>query len=148
MTCAKDLMTSNPVTVTPDTPISQAIGIMLDKKINGLPVVRGTKLVGILSQGDLVSLQKRLPLPSVFTLLDAVFPLRSPESMEKAFKKVAAAKVGDAMTEDPVTIGPETPLEEIALLMSDRKFYTLPVVQDGRLVGVVGKEDVLKTLVG
>ena len=68
------------------------------------------------------------------------------ERLEQEVAKIAAVTVAQAMTPDPVTIGPATGLEEIAALMVEKNFHTLPVVDDGRLVGVVGKEDVLRTL--
>ena len=57
-------------------------------------------------------------------------------------------KVSDAMTKDPVTIQPDTDLETIATLMVDKNFHTLPVLENSRLVGIIGKEDILKTLTG
>jgi CBS domain-containing protein len=68
--------------------------------------------------------------------------------MDSEMRKVAATRVSDAMTDNPATVTPDTPLDEVATLMVDSKYYTLPVVKDGILVGVVGKEDVLRTLVG
>jgi CBS domain-containing protein len=61
-------------------------------------------------------------------------------------EKIAALKVEQAMTPDPVTVGPETEIQDVARLMVDKKYHTLPVVENGEIVGIVGKEDVLKTL--
>jgi predicted transcriptional regulator len=65
---------------------------------------------------------------------------------EQEIQRIGANTVAQAMTADPVTISPDTSLEEIASLMVDRKLHTLPVVESGKLVGVVGKEDILRTL--
>jgi CBS domain-containing protein len=143
---ANDIMTKDLITVPPGMEIVKAARILLEKGINGVPVVDGGKLVGILCQSDLIAQQKKLPVPSVFTLLDGFIPLGSTKQFEKAFQKIAATTVADAMTSNPVTVGPESPVEEIANLMVDRNFHTIPVVEKGRLVGVVGKEDVLRTL--
>jgi CBS domain-containing protein len=126
---------------------TQAAGILLERSINGLPVIENEKLVGILCQSDLISQQKRFPVPSVFTILDGFIPLSSGKDIEKTVRKMAAAVVRDAMTADPVTVNPDTGIEEIAGLMIDRNFHTIPVVEDDRLIGVIGKEDVLKTLI-
>jgi CBS domain-containing protein len=67
--------------------------------------------------------------------------------LEKEVQKITAMTVADAMTPDPVTVGPETSIEEAGTIMVDRNFHTLPVVDAGELVGIVGKEDILKTLV-
>ncbi|MDD2219946.1 MAG: CBS domain-containing protein [Desulfoplanes sp.] len=144
---AKDIMTKNPVTVTPELDISAAAAILLDNGINGVPVVdtKGS-LRGILCQSDLVSLQKKFPLPSVFTFLDGFLPLTSLSSMEKEIKKISASTVSDAMTESPITVDIETPVDEIAGLMVDKKFHSLPVLQGDKLVGMIGMKDVLKTI--
>ena len=144
---ARDIMTKDPVTVNPDTEIVRAAEILLEKSINGVPVVDNEKLVGILCQSDLISQQKRFPVPSVFTILDGFIPLSSGKDIEKTVRKMAAAIVRDAMTADPVTVNPDTDIEEIAGLMIDRNFHTIPVVESDRLIGVIGKEDVLKTLI-
>ena len=148
MLTAKDIMTKEVVTVSPDTDIALAAKLLLEKGFNGLPVVAEEgKLVGIICQSDLIAQQKSLPIPSIFTLLDGLIPLTSSKHLEKAIKKISAAKVEDAMTPKPVSVGPDTTLEAVAGLMVDRNFHTLPVVDDkGRIVGVVGKEDVLKTI--
>ncbi len=140
-------MTVDVVTVTRETEITEAARLMLEHRFNGLPVVDGDKqLVGIICQSDLITQQKKLQLPSLFTLLDGIFPLTANESMEKEMRKITAATVEEAMTPDPTSVSPDTPLDEIATLMVDGKFHTLPVVKDGILVGVVGKEDILRTL--
>ncbi len=143
---AKDIMTKELLTVTPKTEITKAAEILLEKGVNGLPVVDAGRLVGILCQSDLIAQQKKLPIPSLFTLLDGFIPLRSAKHFEKAFQKIAATTVADSMTPDPVTVQPETSIEEIAALMVDKNFHTLPVVKGAKLVGIIGKEDVLRTL--
>ena len=143
----KDIMTREVITVTPDTEVVKAAKLLLEKRINGLPVVDDSgKLVGILCQSDLVVQQKKIPLPSLFTLLEGFVPLTSMKRLDKEVEKIAAVTVRQAMTADPVTVEPETGIEEVAALMADKKYHTLPVVENDRLVGVVGKQDVLKTL--
>ncbi|MFC1840060.1 CBS domain-containing protein [Thermodesulfobacteriota bacterium] len=144
---ARDIMTKDPVTVSPEMEIVQAAKILLERSINGVPVVDNEKLVGILCQSDLISQQRRFPVPSVFTLLDGFIPLSSGKDIEKTVRKMAAAIVSDAMTVDPVTVNPVTEIEEIAGLMIDRNFHTIPVVENEKLIGVIGKEDILKTLI-
>ena len=143
----KDLMTSKLITVSPETEITQAARLLLENRINGAPVVDETgRLVGILCQSDLISQQKTLPIPSLFTFLDGYIPLASNKQIEKEARKIAAITVAQAMTPDPVVVNPETSIQTVAALMVDNNFHSLPVVEDGRLVGIVGKEDVLKTL--
>lgn len=146
MLTAREIMTRDVVTFSPDLEIVQAAKILLEKGINGAPVVEEGRLVGILCQSDLIAQQKNLPIPSVFTLLDGFIPLSSTKHLEKTIKKIAATNVSDAMTSDPVTVHPDTGIEEIANLMLDKNFHTIPVVDKGMLVGIIGKEDVLRTL--
>jgi CBS domain-containing protein len=144
---AKDIMTGKVVTVSPETRIDLAAKLLLENHFNGLPVVDPDgRLKGIICQNDLIVQQKKFPLPSVFTLLDGLIPLTSSKQMDKEVQKMAAITVGQAMTPDPITVDPETPLEEIATLMVKKNIHTLPVVEKGKLVGVVGKEDILRTL--
>jgi CBS domain-containing protein len=143
----KDIMTEEPITVAVDMEIFKAAKILLDNRINGLPVVDGNgKLVGILCQSDIIAQQKKLPVPSLFSFLDGYINLSSMKGLEKEFRKIAATAVSDAMTPNPVSVGPESSIETVAALMVDQNFHTLPVVEKGRLVGVVGKEDILRTL--
>jgi len=143
---AKDIMTKEPITVSPETEILKAGRILLEKGINGIPVVDQGKLVGILCRSDLIAQQKTLAIPSLFTFLDGFIPLRSAKHFEKALQKIAATTVADAMTPDPITADPETTIEELATLMVDKNFHAIPVVDEGKLVGIVGKEDILRTL--
>jgi len=144
----KDVMTANVVTISSDTEITQAAKILLENGINGVPVLDAEgKLVGILCQSDLVAQQKAFPVPSVFTLMDGFMPLTSIKRLEKEIEKIAAVTVADAMTPDPVTVGLETTIEEVASMMVDKNFHTLPVMEDDALVGIVGKEDVIKILI-
>ena len=144
---AKDIMTSEIISVSPDTEIVNAARILLEKRINGLPVIDASgRLVGILCQSDLVAQQKTIPLPSVFTLLESYIPLTSMKRIDKEVEKISALTVKQAMTPNPVTVEPQTDIEDIAQLMVDNKYHTLPVMEGNKLVGIVGKEDVLKTL--
>ena len=143
----KEIMTEKPITVTIRTEIFKAAKILLDHRINGMPVVDDAgKLVGIICQSDIIAQQKKLPVPSLFSFLDGYISLGSTKNLEKEVRKIFATAVEDAMTPNPVTVTPESEIETVAALMVDENFHTLPVVQDGVLVGVVGKEDVLRTL--
>jgi CBS domain-containing protein len=143
----KDIMTKEVISVSPETEIANAAKILLEKRINGMPVMDAFgRLVGIICQSDLVAQQKAIPVPSVFTLLESYIPLTSIKRIDKEMEKIAALTVKEAMTLEPVTVSPETDIEEVAKLMVDNKYHTLPVVEGGKVVGIVGKEDVLKTL--
>ena len=148
MITAKDIMTTDVITISPETEIAQAAQLLLENRINGVPVVNDAgELVGILCQSDLIIQQKNIPIPSLFTLLDGFIPLTSSKKLDKEVEKIMATKAEDAMTANPVTVNSDTGIEEIAALMVEKSYHTLPVVDAGKLVGIVGKEDVLRTLI-
>lgn len=144
---AKDIMTKEVISVHPDTEVAQAARLLLEHRVNGLPVLdKNGTLIGIICQSDLISQQKKIPLPSFFILLDSYIPLSSQKNIEKELQKISATTVKEAMTPKPVTVAPDTTLEDIATLMVKNNIHTLPVVDQGKVVGIIGKEDILRTL--
>lgn len=147
MITAGEIMTTHVITLSPDLDIAKAAEILLENRINGAPVIDPDgRLVGILCQSDLIAQQKRLPIPTLFTFLDGLIQLSSAKQIEKQVRKIAALTVAQAMTPDPVTVQPDNRLETVAALMVDNNFHTLPVIEGSRLAGIIGKEDVLRTL--
>lgn len=146
MFTAKDIMTKEVISVSSEMKVVQAAKILLEKGFNGVPVIEKGNLVGVLCQSDLIAQQKRLPIPSFFTLLDSVIPLQSTKHFEKAVHRMAATTVADVMTSKPTTVHPDTSIEELASLMLDKKIDTIPVVDKGALVGIIGKADIMRTL--
>jgi CBS domain-containing protein len=143
-----EIMTTDLFIVSPETKISEAAKILLENHIHGIPVVdNDNKLVGIICQSDIITQQKKLPLPTIFTLFDGLIPLSSTHALEKEIQRMSATTVEEAMTPDPMSVTPDTEIEEVVELMVKRNFHTIPVVENEQLVGIVGKEDVLKTLI-
>ena len=146
---AEDIMEKNVISVSPDTEITKAVEILINNHINGVPVIdKNGAIKGILCQSDLIFQQKELPIPPILTILDGIIPLSSSKNFKKALQKTAAVKVEQAMATDVITVKPDTPITEIAGLMVEKHFHTIPVVKDAKLIGIIGKEDVLKTLMG
>jgi CBS domain-containing protein len=144
---ARDIMSTRLITLTPEIDFTSAAKILLDNHINGAPVLNEKdELVGLLCQSDLVAQQKQLPVPTLITLLDSYVRLTSAKQLEKQARKIAALTVGEAMTTNPVTVSSDTTIATVAALMVDNCMHTLPVVDEGKLVGIIGKEDVLRTL--
>jgi len=144
---AEDIMEIDVISVSLDTEIPKAVEILLENHINGVPVMNDKKeLVGILCQSDLIFQQKEMPVPPIFTILDSIIPLSSSKNLEDTLQKISAATVDQAMIKEPVTVSADTPVSEIASLMVEKHFHTIPVVDGKNLLGIIGKEDVLKTL--
>jgi CBS domain-containing protein len=145
---ARDIMSKEVITVHPETEVVQAARLLLEHRINGLPVVdHEGYLKGIICQSDLIVQQKKIPLPSFFVILDGILPLTSQKNIEKELSKIAAISVNEAMTPSPLTVNPDTGLEDIATLMVKHNVHTLPVLDQGKVVGIIGKSDVLRTLI-
>ena len=145
---ASDIMATDVICLKTDTDITRAVEVLLNNHINGAPVVNEQgELEGILCQSDLVFQQKKIPVPPIFTILDGIFPLSSSKKLDEEFKKMAATCVADAMVRDVTTVAPDTPVSEIASLMVEKHFHTIPVVRDKKILGIIGKEDILKTLI-
>ncbi len=144
---AKDVMTASVVTITEDTEISVAAKLLFDKGFNGVPVLDAAgALTGILCQSDLVAQQKKLSLPSVFSLLDGFIPLGSMKDLDREVEKIAALTAVHAMSRNPATVTPETDIDEVASLMTDKGYHSVPVVAGGKVVGIIGMRDILGTL--
>lgn len=145
---AQDIMTREVITVTPDTPVPKLARILSENNIGGAPVVdENNLLLGVVTENDLIDQKKKIHIPTVVTILDSVFFLENPDKMEKEIKKIAGATVGDIYTSNPVTVQEDTLLDEIATIMSEKNIHTLPVMNEDRLVGVIGKKDIIRTLI-
>lgn len=148
MKTAKDIMEKDVISVSPDTEISKAVEILLNNHINGVPVVDAdSRLVGILCQSDLIFAQKEIPVPPIFVLLDGIIPLSSSKKLTAELEKMSATTVSQAMVKNVVWVSPDMPISEVATLMVEKHFHTLPVLSEERLVGIIGKEDILKVLI-
>lgn len=145
---ARDIMTKDVVTVQKDTTVVELANLLATHHIGGIPVVDADgDLLGVVTESDLIDQSKKVHIPTVVTILDSVIYLESPEKMEKEMLKMAGTTVGDIFTENPRTVTEDTSLEEIATIMSEKNIHTLPVMRDSVLVGIIGKGDIIKTLI-
>ena len=147
MLTARDIMSSEVITVKLKTPISEVAKIFHDKSIGGAPVVDDEeRLVGIITESDLIDQNKKLHIPTVVAIFDAVIYLDSLKQFEKELQKMTGSKVRDVYSEDVTSVNPDTPVNEIASIMAEKHFHTLPVVDGDKIVGIVGKDDIVKTM--
>lgn len=148
MTYACDIMTSNVITVKKDTPLTELAKILYEHHINGVPVVDDDgALIGIICESDLIRRDRKLHIPTVIAIFDWVLYLQGPKTLEKEIRRIGATTVGDLYTKDVITVSEKTPVEEIATIMSQKRVYTIPVTDEGRLVGVIGKSDLIRALI-
>lgn len=148
MVRAKDIMTREVITVTEDMTVERLGRIFIDKGISGAPVVGSDgSLVGIVTENDLISKNSRLHIPTILRLFDAFIPLGA-SRLEEEIKKMTAATVGEICTRRAVTVGEETPLDEISTIMRDKKIHLLPVMREGKMVGIIGKKNLMRGIAG
>jgi CBS domain-containing protein len=145
---ARDVMTTEVVTFAVHEPITEAMQRLVDNGVDAGPVVdEAAKVVGMLSTGDLIVQESQLHYPTVINILGGLFELpASKKRFEHQLEQAVAVDVEDAMTPDPVTCGPDDTIEAIATLMHDHNVSRVPVVEDGRLVGIVARGDILKAI--
>ncbi len=141
-------MTKDVITVSPATTVSELAMLLATNNIGGAPVLDSSgTLLGVVTENDLIDQKKKIHIPTVVTILDSVFYLENPDRMEKEMKKIAGSTVGDIYTKKPRTVDEETLIDEIATLMAEKNIHTLPVMRGDKLVGVIGKKDIIKTLI-
>jgi acetoin utilization protein AcuB len=126
----RERMSTKPVTITADVPITEALRIMRQNQVRRLPVLdENGELIGIVSEKDLLYAS-----PSPATSL----------SIYEMHYMLSRLQVTELMTANPITISPDTLLEEAALIMADNKIGGLPVMKDGSLVGIITETDIFK----
>ncbi len=144
---AKDIMTREVISVPPNMPVTEVARLLTDKKISGVPVIGEVGLMGIITEGDLVDRVKKVHLPTLVTILDAVIPIAGEQRYEEDLRKMAAATAADIMTTELSVAEEETDLEEVATVLSEEDVSLLPVMAGENVVGIIGKRDIIRTLV-
>jgi CBS domain-containing protein len=144
---ARDIMTTDVVTVQPQTPVGEIARLLAEKQISGVPVVDDEgRLQGIVTEADLVVRAARLHFPRYIPFLEGVIFLENPKRYEEQVEKVLATTAEEIMTPEVITIGPEASVEEIATLMADRNINRVVVTEGERVAGIVTRADVIRTL--
>lgn len=147
---AADIMIKDPRTTSPEATIEEVGRILIDDEhLSGMPVVDSTgKLMGVITENDLISHNRPLHIPTMLRLFDAFIPLEGFSAFEKEIKRISAKVVGDMCSKEPLTVSPETTIDELANIMTEKRIHHIPVVDGGRLVGMVTRHEVLKGIAG
>ncbi len=140
---ARDIMSTTLHTVERTTPVREVIRILLEHQISGVPVVEGGRVVGIISEGDLILRERAHRRRGGMAYL-AQQLFEDHQKLAEEYKKAHGLVAEDVMTPAVVTVLPGTPVAEIAHLLAERNIKRVPVVDDGRLVGIVSRRDVLR----
>ncbi|BFM41343.1 CBS domain-containing protein [Synechocystis sp. LKSZ1] len=144
-----EVMTPNPITVTPETPLQTAIKLLAEHRISGLPVVDDQqKLVGVISDTDLMWQESGVDAPPYIMLLDSIIYLQNPARYEKELHKALGQTVGEVMNDMPISIQPTRTLREAAHLMNDKKIRRLPVLdpETHKVLGILTQGDIIRDM--
>jgi CBS domain-containing protein len=138
-----DIMQKDVVTINGDASVQE----LVKKKVSGVPVVDDRKrVIGIVTEGDLVSLDADIHFPHYIQFLDSVIFLESMKKFDERIRKAAAALVSQIMTTDVITVQLDTPISKAATLMTDRRINRLPVVDGDVLVGIITRADLVRAM--
>ena len=129
----REIMTAKPITIDPEMPMLEARQRMADKRIRHLVVVDDARVVGIVTDRDI-----RLNLPSPATSL----------SVWELNYLLPQLTVGGVMSKTVIVVDPDRPVAEAARIMMDHKIGALPVVEEGRLVGIITESDFVRAMAG
>ncbi|MGL5795632.1 MAG: CBS domain-containing protein [Waterburya sp.] len=143
-----EIMTTDPITVSPETSLQEAIQILVEKKISGLPVVNSEgKLVGIISETDLTWQATGVDTPPYIMFLDSVIYLQNPAKHNQEIHKALGQTVKEAMSDRPVTIKGNQLVREAARIMHEKKIRRLPVIDEqSQLIGIITQGDVIRMM--
>jgi len=146
---AKDIMTKKVITINQDASIEELSEILIDSKISGAPVVDNDgKVIGIVTEGDIIVKDTNLHFPRYFKLLDSIIYLESLTEFKNSLKKHFATKVSEIMTSDIVSCSAETSVDDVANMMVENKINRVPVLtEEKKLLGIITRADIVKSMI-
>lgn len=145
---AKDLMSSPAITITPDSTVGEAVHLMMDKRVHCLPVVDSEeRLVGIITNTDFSIRSGKLPTRNSH-LFYVLGHLTSGEEIEGEFRDSSTRRIKEVMNTSVDSISEEASVGEIATMMLRHQVHHLPVVNNGKIVGIISPFDIMKLVLG
>jgi CBS domain-containing protein len=142
-----DIMQTQVITVRPSTTVREMAGILAEHGVSGVPVVdEDDRVVGMVSEADIIVQDAELHFPYYIPLLDSVIYLQSFHKFEERLHKMFGSQVKEIMSKEVIAISPEVSVRDAATLMTDREINRLPVVADGKLVGIVTRHDIVQAI--
>lgn len=142
---AKDIMNEQVIACLPETKLEDAVRTLAEQEISGMPVIDATRrVVGIISENDLL-LSDHLEAPRMKTALFGFYILR--QSVMDRMAELRGLRVEDVMTKSVISFGPDTPVDDIAAAMVDKRINRVPIVDEGRhLLGILSRADIIRAM--
>ncbi len=145
MPLARDIMIRDVISVSPDMTVEELGRLFIEKNISGAPVVNEEgELTGIVTENDLVAQDKRLHIPTLLRLFDAYIALEPPSLIKEELRKMSARTVGDICTREAISVNEETQMEDVATIMTEKRVHIVPVVKGKKLLGIIGRHEIIK----
>jgi CBS domain-containing protein len=144
----REAMTQDPITINAGMEVTDIAKVMIDNNVGGLPVVNDEgELIGIVTESDLIVQDSEVEFPSFVTFLSGyVFVPGSLHRFEEKFRKAVGATAEQVMTKDVITVEADDSVEDVATMMSKRKLKRFPVMEDGKLVGIIAMADIVRLI--
>ena len=141
----RDIMTTDVVSAKRGTPVNELAKLMGARDISGVPVLDDDgSVVGIVTELDMIVRNTRLDMPRFIQILDlGRIPLERRSDYEHRMQHMLGTRAEDLMSEEVVTIGPDDSVEDLAELMVKRRVNPVPVVENGKLIGIVSRADII-----
>lgn len=145
---AQDIMEKEVIFVQENTSIEELAKILTENKISGVPVVNAKgNLLGIVTEGDLLRKEINPRMPNFINILGAIIFYNGVKRYNEDFKKIVAGKASEIMTPNVITVAKEDEVSKVAKLMIDKEIKRVPVVENGKVVGIISRSDIVKTLI-
>lgn len=144
---AKDIMNTEVITIKKDTSIEDIAKVLTDNHISGVPVVDDEeRLIGIVTEGDLLHKETAPRLPGILSILGAFIYFKGVDRFKSDFEKLAATKASEIMTKSVITVTEDTDIYEIAAIFVDKGVNRVPVVKNDKIIGIISRADIIKYL--
>jgi CBS domain-containing protein len=143
----REIMITDVITVKPDTTVGELADILTQNKISGVPVVDDQgQVLGMVSEADIILQDADLHFPYYIQFLEMVIYLQSVHKFEERVRKSIGSKVTEIMSDEVISVPPDATVREVATLMADRNVNRLPVTENGLLVGIVTRGDIVRAI--
>ena len=142
----KDIMTKKVVSVGPETKVKDIANLLIKHDITGVPVIKDKKVIGIVTEADLIMQEGKIRIPDFIQFLEARIYLKDGKKFEAELKKIFGITAKEVMTSKVIVITSEASIADLVQLITDHHINPVPVVKDDRLVGIVSRADIVKLL--